>query len=84
MGCGCRKNTTKRKTVSRTRASAKNYTISSSVHSKRKKACVKCKYATKISPQNYIRKCLKSNKPLGAIVRDPYFKCPLGNFGRTK
>ena len=74
MGCGCRKNVVKRS--SRSFISPKFPSMPFSSYKARKKKCFSCKYAKS-------SKCKQVNKLITLILRDTYFKCPLGRFGRV-
>ena len=74
MSCGCRKNVVKRS--SRSFISPKFPSMSFSSYKIRKKKCFSCKYVK-------ASKCKQVNKLIALILRDPYFKCPLGRFNRV-
>ena len=74
MGCGCRKNVIKRSV--RSPLSSKFPSMPFSSYKARKKKCFSCKYAK-------ASKCKQINKLIALILRDPYFKCPLGRFNRV-
>jgi len=73
MGCGCRKKTVNRS--SQNSPTLKSSMIPFSIYKKRKSKCFSCKKFEG-------GKCRKINKLVAIIIRDPYFKCPLGKFDR--
>jgi len=84
MGCGCNRKHTKHKK----KKTARQLRISLNVLEFRRDTCASCAYSTKratnrkgtVSPIGPSSRCLKSKKPLNKALKDPTYKCPIGNF----
>lgn len=83
MPCGCNRNKNKSK-----KEKPNKKAISTETYQARRSKCLKCPYAINFISKPGKRtklltsrsKCKKKNRILIEALRDPTFKCPVGNF----
>lgn len=87
MGCGCgrsKKRTkiiTNRPTITKTNQTTITKSVSISMLKIRYDKCLNCSFCLTTNDNKEAYKCLKLNKLVSQLIRDPQQSCPVNRFG---